>query len=373
MAALPPPRDVPTTPAVQVADVKDKYELHDKEEKGKGAFSRVVVGTCRKTGEPRAIKIMERSILVGKKAEMVAHEKEILRRTQCPSIVRLHECLTTPDRVYMIMDLMEGDLFEYIVKRKKLVESEAASVMHQLFTAVDYLHEISVIHRDIKPENILVSGAGENLKIQLADFGLAKVVQDWDVRSTPCGTSFYIAPEIIRGIEANGARPLCTTRDEVKNVDIWSAGVVLFVMLAGRPPFYGQVKTSAERRNLLAKIDRGLLFPDAQWADISPEAKDLCARLLTQEPTQRMTAKDALKHPWLQAVAAKAQPAQAPAEPQTPVDADARAALAAEMNDMTEDIRNVGDAEGDSTSYNVAKAAPASNARVGMKSIPVRR
>src|SRR5687767_10728175 len=99
------PQDIviPATPAVQVADVKDKYDLVDDEEKGRGAFSRVVVGHHRASGAPRAIKIMERSILTGKKADMVAHEKEILRRTKHDSIIYLHECLTTPDRVYMVM------------------------------------------------------------------------------------------------------------------------------------------------------------------------------------------------------------------------------------------------------------------------------
>jgi serine/threonine protein kinase len=369
---------VPATPAVQVADVKDKYDLHDQEEKGKGAFSRVVVGHHRESGQPRAIKIMERSILTGKKADMVAHEKEILRRTQHDSIIYLHECLTTQDRVFMVMDLMEGDLFDYIVKRKKLAEVDAATIMKQLLSSVAYLHSISVIHRDIKPENILVSDKGDGkIQIKLADFGLAKVLEAWNVNSTPCGTSFYIAPEIIRGIETNGARPLCTNREEVKFVDIWSCGVVLFVMLAGRPPFYGQVKTREERRNLLAKIDRGLLFPDAQWANVSEDAKDLCQKLLSQEPSGRITAAAALSHPFLsRATDVKdAKPAQ-DVEPSTPATNEDVAALAAGLNDITVDMRQVGDADGDETSsYNVktAAAAPAHapGKKVVMSKLPV--
>jgi serine/threonine protein kinase len=355
---------VPATPAVQVADVNDKYELYDKDQKGTGAFSRVVVGRHRTTNEPRAIKIMERSILTGKKADMVAHEKEILRRTRHESIIYLHECLTTPDRVYMVMDLMEGDLFEYIVKRKKLCETDAATVMKQLLSAVAYLHSISVIHRDIKPENILVSDVGDGkIDIKLADFGLAKVLEAWNVQSTPCGTSFYIAPEIIRGIETNGARPLCTNREEVKFVDIWSCGVVLFVMLAGRPPFYGQVKTRDERRALLAKIDRGLLFPDAQWASISDDAKDLCQKLLSQEPSSRISAAAALSHPFLKK-AACGEAAQSSASPVTPAGeaAEEVKVLAEAMNNLAVDIRETGDADGDESTYKVAVAAPAPQA-----------
>jgi serine/threonine protein kinase len=350
-SALPPPRaDIPATPSVQAADVTEKYELFDKEEKGKGAFSRVVVGTCKKTGEPRAVKIMERHILTGKKGQMVAHEKEILRRTNHPNIIKLHECLTTPTRVYMIMDLMQGDLFDFIVKRKRVPEVTASKIMAQLLSAVDYLHYNSVIHRDIKPENILID---DDDNIRLADFGLAKVIQEWNVKSTPCGTSFYIAPEIIRGIEENGARPLCTTKEDVKFVDIWSCGVVLFVMLAGRPPFYGQVSSSADRRALLAKIDKGLLFPDAQWAHISPDAKDLCARMLSQDSTQRVSAAEALKHPFIKSQVLASELGA------TAADNEDAKTLVGGVNEVQNEVREAGDTEGDESSYSVAQAAPA--------------
>lgn len=406
--ALPPPRDVPTTPAIQAPSINTLYEVNDVDEKGRGAFSRVVTGTHIATRQVRAIKIMERSFLTGKKADMVAHEKEILRRTRHPSIIHLHECVMTPDRVYMVMDLMSGDLFEYIVKVKRLSEGDTALVMRQLLSAVAYLHDCSVIHRDIKPENILINSPSD---IKLADFGLAKVVNDWDVRSTPCGTSFYIAPEIIRGIEANGARPLCTTRDEVKFVDLWSCGVVMFVLLAGRPPFTGQVRSSQERRALLAKIDRGLLFPADQWASISEDAKDIVARLLTQDVTFRITAHKALDHPFFKAhppapatapapapvpapgataetVAPPAPAAQAeqppPQQQQQPAappvvgaavaeeaspNVDSRV-LAEGLNAWQQELREAGDQEGDESSYNVERKAAAPAPKVAMSKFP---
>ncbi|RNC37273.1 protein kinase, partial [Trypanosoma cruzi] len=178
---------------------------------------------------------------------------------------------------------MGGDLFELIVRNHFIPEGVARQIMYQILCGIDYLHGQCIVHRDIKPENILLNivnpignegslkkKSGDfteedwekslNIEVKLADFGLAKLVQEWDVQSTPCGTSFYIAPEVIRGIEAQGTKPLCTTQKLVKSVDVWSAGIVLFVMLSGRPPFHGQVTTSEERRHLLRRINRGVLF-----------------------------------------------------------------------------------------------------------------
>ena len=429
---LPPRVDVPTTPAIQARDIHALYEIHEKDLKGTGAFSRVVTATKRAplstatvasttptdgaaaaaaaAAPPtmRAIKIMDTAQLVGKKAEMVAHEREILRRTRHPHIITMHECIQTPEHVYFVLDLMEGDLFEYIVKRRRLPEAEVRDVMLQLLSAVAYLHEQSIVHRDIKPENILIQlqqdaknpTAKPTLHVKLADFGLAKVIEEWDVRSTPCGTSFYIAPEIIRGIESQGARPLVTNKEVVKSVDVWSLGVVFFILLSGRPPFSGQVKTSLERRALLAKIDRGVLFPEASastsftWASVSEEARDLIAHMLNQDTRERITAKDALKHVFFKknqasipapaasqpatggltgleaavqklSVAEEQEASAAPAPAATTAaaasappqaeegsnDAEERKQLMEAINELQKDIVETGDKEGDETTY----------------------
>ena len=357
--------DIAMSPSIQAPDINTLYQV-DQQERGRGAFSTVVTGIHKATGQPRAIKIMEKAGLVGKKAEWVTHEKEILRRTRHPAIIYLHECVMTPTQMYMIMDLMDGDLFGYLVRHKKLNEHDSALIMKQLFSAVEYLHNNSVIHRDIKPENILINSPSD---IKLADFGLAKLIQEWDVKSTPCGTSFYIAPEILRGIETNGGEPLCTTREEVKYVDMWSCGVVLFSLLAGRPPFTGQVKSGHERRQLLAKIgirqDRGRLFPDAQWAHISEDAKDLVAHLLAQDTSLRFTVSKALRHKWFAGVNAKEKAKMGE-------DSVGVEALKAEMNAVQNDLVEVGDAEGDTTSYNVERkgAAPATVQKKAMHAFP---
>lgn len=337
---LPPRVNVPATPALEGIDIRTLYDIDHATLLGKGGFSEVLAVRHIPSGEMRALKVMNREALVGKKGEMVAHEKEILRRTCHPNIVTLYETIQNPEKVYFALDLMNEDLFEFIVRNKRVNEALTRKIMFYLLSGVNYLHEQSVVHRDIKPENLLINvlykgdgsdGAGESdagdgsdsfenippnqmpnvneldqnkvdVEIKLADFGLAKVVMEWDVRSTPCGTSFYIAPEIIRGIESQGAKPLCTNQRLVKSVDIWSSGVVLYVLLSGRPPFHGQVKTGEERRALLRKIDHGVLFnPDHGWNDISGEAKDLILRMLDQDTARRISAAEALQHPFFTA------------------------------------------------------------------------
>eukprot|EP01061_Rhynchopus_euleeides_P035742 TRINITY_DN6022_c0_g1_i1.p1 TRINITY_DN6022_c0_g1~~TRINITY_DN6022_c0_g1_i1.p1 ORF type:complete len:378 (+),score=156.32 TRINITY_DN6022_c0_g1_i1:376-1509(+) len=285
-------QQVPASPALRLSNIDERYEINMKNVVGAGAFSQVVFAECKSTGQSRAVKVMQKKVMVGKKAEMVAHEKEILRRTNHPSIVKLYECVETDEQVFMVLERMDTDLYEWIRLNKKLCEQDASKVCRALLEATAYLHEHSIVHRDIKPENILINNTDD---IRLADFGLAKVLSNDMVQATPCGTSFYIAPEIIRAIQMNGVRPLLTTSHDVKFLDMWSIGVVLYIMLAGTPPFVGQIRSKREREDLLKKIDRGVLFPDHKWASISDDAKDLVEGLLTIDPAKRMTAKEALE------------------------------------------------------------------------------
>ncbi|ESL09097.1 protein kinase [Trypanosoma rangeli SC58] len=320
----PSPMRVPATPVVESVDIRDMYDAEHATLVGKGGFSDVVSVLHRPTNTKRALKVMRKEMLHGRVAEMVLHEREILRRISHPNIIKLHEVITTPHHVYFALDLMDCDLFSMIFSNKFIPEGWARRIMYQLLCGIAFLHSQSIVHRDIKPENILINISKKqdngdtalsgkksgiivedewekllNIEVKLADFGLAKLVQKWDVQSTPCGTSFYIAPEVIRGIEAQGTKPLCTTQELVKSVDVWSSGIVLFIMLSGRPPFYGQVTSSEERRLLLRRIDRWALFHTKQcWDGISEEAKDLIVRMLEQDSSKRLTAMQALQHPF---------------------------------------------------------------------------
>lgn len=311
---------IPATPAIVATDINTLYSLEKNKVIGKGGFSEVVCARHIATGELRALKIVKRNLLSGTKAVMVAHEKEILRRTNHPCIVTLHETVQTHSHVFFALDLMSEDLFEFIVRNKYINEVLTRKIMHQILSGINYLHQQSITHRDIKPENILmntylrgaaaVSPPPANINdadpelvdfvIKIADFGLSKLVLEYDVRNTPCGTSYYLAPEIIRGIEEQGARPLCTNRHLVKGIDVWSCGVVFYVLLCGRPPFSSKaMKTSEERQEILHRIDRGVLFSsNHHWDEVSDEAKELICLMLEPDSSNRITARDALAHPF---------------------------------------------------------------------------
>eukprot|EP01060_Flectonema_neradi_P033874 TRINITY_DN5799_c3_g1_i1.p1 TRINITY_DN5799_c3_g1~~TRINITY_DN5799_c3_g1_i1.p1 ORF type:complete len:362 (+),score=61.50 TRINITY_DN5799_c3_g1_i1:65-1150(+) len=283
------------TPVRQSKNIEDMYELG--EECGSGKTSRVLNAVCKSNGKPRAIKVMNTEGMSTRELEMLQQEKEIMRRMNHDKIVTLYEVVETQGQTYLIMEKMNGDLYDYVDTVRKqtkagLPERDARLIMRQLLEGVMFMHDQGVVHRDLKPENILINDPSD---IKIADFGVSKVA---DTQRTPVGTSFYMAPEIIRAIELLGQNPArIRTVDQAMYTDMWALGCVLHVMLCGRPPFFGSVGDHAKRINLLRQIDKGVLFPDNKWKDISDEAKDLISSLLTQQ-TKRLSAKQAIHHVW---------------------------------------------------------------------------
>ena len=283
------------TPVRQSKNIEDMYELG--EECGFGKTSRVLTATHRTSKESRAIKVMNTEGMTTKELEMLQQEKEIMRRMTHPKIVKLYEVVETTGQTYLVMQRMGGDLYDYVASVRKqtkagLPERDARMIMKQLLEGVIFMHDQGVVHRDLKPENILINDPSD---IRIADFGVSKVA---DTQRTPVGTSFYMAPEIIRAIELLGQNPArIRTVDQAMYTDMWALGCVLHVMLCGRPPFFGSVGDHAKRINLLRQIDKGVLFPDNKWKDISDEGKDLISSLLTQQ-TKRLSAKQAIQHVW---------------------------------------------------------------------------
>jgi len=264
--------------------IESIYEVTEKM-LGKGNFSTVMLGIHKATGVKVAVKVVEKSG-VQNKPEMLKNEVEILSKVDHPNIISLYDIFDTKDRLYLVMELVTGgELFERIVEREQYKESEACIVMKQLFEAIAYLHSLGIVHRDLKPENLLLENENEDTPIKLTDFGLSKIYSS-EMMQTACGTPGYVAPEIL---ECGGYDPA---------VDMWSAGVIMYILLCGYPPFYN------ENPALLfeAIMSGEYHFHSPYWDGISKEAKDLISKLLVVDPKDRLTAEQAGKHDWFKNV-----------------------------------------------------------------------
>ncbi|KAF8561309.1 hypothetical protein P879_11291 [Paragonimus westermani] len=218
----------------------------------------------------------------------IQSEVDILMKLSHPCVIYIYDVIDTDDAVYMILELVEGgELFDRIVSLGQLPESDAKFLFLQMAIAVEYLHEHGITHRDLKPENILLENSEHRCLIKVTDFGLSKFVDGNTMLRTFCGTPTYLAPEILKTAGSG---------TYTSAIDIWSLGVILYVCLVGYPPF------TDERldHDLHSQIVNGLYdFPDAYWKDISGEAQDLVRRMLTVEPSERLTIQAVLDHPWL--------------------------------------------------------------------------
>ncbi|KAJ3211911.1 hypothetical protein HDU67_004183 [Dinochytrium kinnereticum] len=258
---------------------------------GTGNFATVKVGVHRSTGLHHAIKILNKSRFQGKPKiiQSIRQEVSLLMAVNHPCIINIGGVYDEKDFIYIVLELARGgELFDRIVDKRKFPEGECRVIMKQLFAALKYLHERNIVHRDLKPENILlVSKDPEDLRIKISDFGLAKLVGEEMFLKTLCGTPNYVAPEVL--IPANG-------RAYGKPVDLWSSGVVLYICLCGFPPFSDELAPPS----MTDQIKQGKYnFPSPFWDAVSDEAKDLCQRLMTVNPDDRITAEEALEHPWM--------------------------------------------------------------------------
>ncbi|XP_059407132.1 calcium/calmodulin-dependent protein kinase (CaM kinase) II beta 1 isoform X6 [Carassius carassius] len=261
----------------------DEYQLY--EELGKGAFS--VVRRCVKlsTGQEYAAKIINTKKLSARDHQKLEREARICRLLKHPNIVRLHDSISEEGFHYLLFDLVTGgELFEDIVAREYYSEADASHCIQQILEAVLHCHQMGVVHRDLKPENLLLASKCKNAAVKLADFGLAIEVQgDQQAWFGFAGTPGYLSPEVLRK-EAYG-----------KPVDIWACGVILYILLVGYPPFWDE-----DQHKLYQQIKAGAYdFPSPEWDTVTPEAKNLINQMLTINPSKRITAQEALKHPWV--------------------------------------------------------------------------
>jgi len=270
---------------------------------GTGNFAKVVLGHVKKpmahwrlaAGDGVAIKVVKKpaSRRAVERVEMLRAEVQILRSIQHPNIVRLYDVYESPNRLYLVMELLTGgELFDRIVGLGKFSEDDARYFTFKMLNAVLYLHDRNICHRDLKPENILLASPEHDAELKITDFGLSKIssLPDDFLMTTRCGTPGYVAPEVLAQEVTRGQ-----LRRYGTSCDCWSVGVIVYILLSAAPPFYGKTDAEMNRR-----IRQGQYkFPDKYWSHISQSAKDFISRLLTVDPTKRMTALEALQHDWV--------------------------------------------------------------------------
>ena len=257
-----------------------------KEEIGHGAFS--VVNRCvhRVTGKEFAVKVIRTRNMSQRELQKLEREARICRKLVHPNIVRLHQTFKDACTHYMVFDLVcGGELFDDIVAREFYSEKDASRALLQMLDSVRYCHSQGVIHRDLKPENLLLANQTPNSPLKLVDFGLA-------VELTPsggdswfglAGTPGYLAPEVLKRLPYG------------KAVDVWACGVILYIMLVGYPPFWEE-----DQEDLFDKIRKAdYSFPSPEWDSVTKDCKDLLKRMLEVNPTHRISAIQALRHPWV--------------------------------------------------------------------------
>ena len=270
--------------AVQNKSLFDKYEV--KQKIGKGKFGLVKAGINKETKKPVAIKIMAKKNMDKSDMELAKVEIDILKISQHPNIIKLYDVYENENYIYIVMENCSGgDLLSYFEYHEyELPENKVCEIIHKLSMAVYYLHSYGIVHRDLKPENILMTDLSESADIRLLDFGLSKIVGNDEKCTEPYGTLSFVAPEVLQG------------KPYDKSVDLWSIGIITFLLLCGYLPFDDK---HSEREIARQTIQDPVPYENKIWSKISPEAKTFVDGLLQKKPEKRYTIKEVLEHPWI--------------------------------------------------------------------------
>jgi calcium/calmodulin-dependent protein kinase I len=272
------------------SDLRKYYELGKL--LGEGGFAKVYAAHDRQTMTNCAVKVINKTTRDPAEMEYLLREMDIMMKVSHPNIVATFDIFDTPSVLNLVIDIMPGgELFDIVADKGHLSEAQASQVVREIIMACEYLHSINIVHCDIKPENILCKTSNWPLDVKLCDFGLSDYIDSARVAelghdntlTAVIGTPGYIAPEVVKR-EPYG-----------RAVDMWACGVVLYVMLSGRLPFYGRNDMECLRRIANGEYS----FPDREWKDISEHAISLVKSLLQVNPTKRLTARAALQHRWL--------------------------------------------------------------------------
>ncbi|OII72514.1 calcium calmodulin dependent protein kinase [Cryptosporidium ubiquitum] len=264
-------------------NINDFYELN-LGNLGRGSYGSVVKAIDKQSGAQRAVKIILKPKL--ENINRLKREILIMKRLDHPNIIKLFEVFEDTNYLYFVMEICTGgELFDRIIKRGHFSERYAAVIMRQVFSAIAYCHSNEFMHRDLKPENLLFSDSSPNSLLKVIDWGFAAKCPKTHKFTSVVGTPYYVAPEVLYGSYSK----LC---------DLWSAGVILYILLCGYPPFHGK-----DNVEILRKVKIGQYSLEHNiWKYVSDSAKDLIKRLLMTDPSKRISAQDALNHPWIKSL-----------------------------------------------------------------------
>lgn len=261
--------------------IRDHYSLGAK--LGSGAFGFVRMCTHKTTKQCRAIKTIKKDSIAQDMAERAKFfaEVDILKATDHPNIVRLYEFYEDEKYYHLVTEhIAGGELFDFILKSRMLSEPIAAHFMRQILSGVAYCHSNNIVHRDLKPENLLLETEGADATLKIIDFGTS-IIKSNDVLTQRYGTAYYIAPEVLQ-------------KHYNEKCDLWSCGVILYILLSGKPPFYGR-----EDRDILRRVQKGeYSMKGPEWELVSAAAKRLISRMLDYNPKTRISASAALQDEW---------------------------------------------------------------------------
>nr|3HX4_A Chain A, Calmodulin-domain protein kinase 1 [Toxoplasma gondii] len=252
---------------------------------GKGSFGEVILCKDKITGQECAVKVIsKRQVKQKTDKESLLREVQLLKQLDHPNIMKLYEFFEDKGYFYLVGEVYTGgELFDEIISRKRFSEVDAARIIRQVLSGITYMHKNKIVHRDLKPENLLLESKSKDANIRIIDFGLSTHFEASKKMKDKIGTAYYIAPEVLHG-----------TYDE--KCDVWSTGVILYILLSGCPPFNG-----ANEYDILKKVEKGkYTFELPQWKKVSESAKDLIRKMLTYVPSMRISARDALDHEWIQ-------------------------------------------------------------------------
>ena len=282
-----------------VKNIKALYKFE--KELGSGHFGKCYLCEQHGTSRKAAVKVIRKRCLNTRTLDTLKNEVEILSKVgDHPNIAELYECLEDKRNLYLSMELCTGgELFEAIVNSPDYhfhSERHCASVIRDCLLAIDYCHRLGIVHRDIKPENLMLAQAPhEGAKypaIKVIDFGLSRCYEEGEFMKRAVGTPYYIAPEVL-------------DRHYGKACDIWSIGVILYVLLCGYPPFNADTDEQIHQR---IRSNEPHVFPEEDWKNVSSQVKDLINRCLERDQEKRITAQDALSHVWIKSLADDSNP-----------------------------------------------------------------